>query len=92
MPDKKKPTKSGRKITSLETRQVVWKFWHEKSTHLTLMSRPARLKVSNKGRIRTSLDFVSMVNIVLNKRGIFFHENPWRITEATVKALYTISF
>ena len=87
--DKKKPTKSGRKITSLETRQVVWKFWHDKSTHSTLMSRFARLKVSDKGKIQTSLDFVSMVNIVLNKRGISFYENPWRITETTVKALYT---
>ena len=31
--DKKKPTKSGRKMTSLEPRQVVWKSWHDKSTH-----------------------------------------------------------
>lgn len=35
--DKKKPTKSGRKMTSPETRQAVWKFWHGKSTHSTLM-------------------------------------------------------
>ena len=70
--DKKKPTKSGRKMTSLETRQVVWNFWHDKSTHSTLMSRPARLKVSNKGKIQTSLDFVSTVYTVLNKRGISF--------------------
>ena len=87
--DKKKPTKSDRKMTSLETRQVVLKFCHDKSTHSTLMSRPASLKVSDKGKIQTSLDFVSMVNIVLNKRGISFYENPWRITETTVKALYT---
>ena len=53
--DKKKPTKSGRKMTSLETKQVVWKFWHDKSTHSTLMSGPARLKVSDKGKIQTGL-------------------------------------
>ena len=87
--DKKKPTKSGRKMTSLETKQVVLKFCHDKSTHSTLMSRPASLKVSDKGKIESSLDFVSMVNIVLNKRGISFYENPWRITETAVKALYT---
>ena len=29
------------------------------------------------------------MNIVSNKGGIFFYENPWRITETTVKALYT---
>ena len=74
--DKKKPTKSGRKMTSLETRLVVLKFCHDKSTHSTLMSRPARLKVSDKGKIQTSLDFVSTVNIVWNKRGISFYENP----------------
>ena len=87
--NKKKPTKSDRKITSLETRQVVSKSWYDKSTHSTLISRPARLKVSDKGKIQTSPDFVSMVNIVSNKRGISFYENPWRITETTVKALYT---
>ena len=52
------------------------------------MSRSARLKISDKGKIQTSLDFVSTVNIVLNKRRISFYENPWRITETTVKALY----
>ena len=81
--DKKKPTKSGRKMTSLETRQVIWKFWNDKSTHSTLMTRPVRLKVSDKGKIQTCLDLVSMVNIVSNKRGISFYENPWRITEIT---------
>ena len=74
--DKKKPTKFGRKMTSLETRQVVWRFWHYKSTHSILMSRPARLKVSDKGKIQTSLDFVSTVNTVSKKREISFYENP----------------
>ena len=34
---KKKPTKSGRKMTSPESREDAWKFWHGKSTHSTLM-------------------------------------------------------
>ena len=76
-------------MISLETRQVVWKFWHDKTTHSTLMSRPAMLKLTNKDKIQTSLNFASMVNIVLDKRGISFYENPWRITKTTVKALYT---
>ena len=29
------------------------------------------------------------MNIVSNKTGISFYENPWRITETTLKALYT---
>ena len=52
------------------------------------VSRPVRLKVSNKGKIQTSLDFVSTVSIVSNKKGISFYENAWRITEPTAMALY----
>ena len=53
------------------------------------VSRPVRLKVSDKGKIQTSLDFVSTVSIVSNKKGISFYENAWRITEPTAMALYT---
>ena len=69
--DKKKPTKSGRKMTSLETKQVVLKFCHDKSTHSTLMSRPARLKVSDKGKTKTSLDCFHSEHCFEQKRNIF---------------------
>ena len=72
--DKKKPTKSFRITTSLETRHVVWKFWHDKSTHSTLMSRPARLKVSDKGKTKTSLDCFHSEHCFEQKRNIFLWE------------------
>ena len=39
----RKPTKSGRKLTSLETREAIWEFWHTNSVQSTITSRPATL-------------------------------------------------
>ena len=31
----RKPTKAGRKLTPMETRKSVWKFWHDESSYIT---------------------------------------------------------
>lgn len=85
----KKLTKAGRKLKSFETRNLVWKYWHNESTPSTLMSRAAKMKISDKSKIQSNLEFVDTVNIVTNKRGIFLYENPWRFTTAPIKCLYT---
>ena len=77
----KKLTKAGRKLTSFET--------SNESTTSTLMSRPAKLKISDKIKIQCNLEFVGTVYIVKNKRDIVFYENPWRFTTAPIKCLYT---
>ena len=85
----RKPTKAGRKLTSFETRSLVWEYWHKESTPSTITSRPAKLKVSDKCKIQTNLEFVDTVTFVKNKRGILFYLNPWRFTNDTTKCLYT---
>ena len=83
----KKPTKSGRKLTPLVTRQAIWDYWHKKSTPSTITSRPAKLKLTDKPCIQTSLDFVDTVRII-QQRNVSFYENIWSITNETVKVLY----
>ena len=83
----KKPTKSGRKRTPLVTRQATWDDWHKKSTPSMITSRPAKLKLTDKPLIHTSLDFVDTVKIIQQKN-VSFYENIWSITNETVKVLY----
>ena len=82
----KKPTKSGRKLTPLVTRQAILDYWHTESTP-TITSRPANLKLTDKPHIQTSLDFVDTVRIT-QPRNVSFYENIWSITNETVKVLY----
>ena len=72
----KKPTKSGRKLTPLVTRQAIWDYWHKKSTPSTITSRQAKLKLTNKPRTQTSPDFVDTVSII-QQRNVSFYENIW---------------
>ena len=83
----KKPTKSGRKQTPLVTRQATWDDWHKKSTTSMITSRPAKLKLTDKPLIHTSLDFVDTVKII-QQRNVSFYENIWSIRNQTVKVLY----
>ena len=83
----KKPTKSGRKLTPLVTRQAIWDYWHKKSTLSAITSWPAKLKLTDKPCIQTSLDFVDTVRII-QQRNVNFYKKIWSITNETVKVLY----
>ena len=63
-----KPTKSGRKAIDITIRQSVWQFWHDHSSPSTITSRPAKLKLSDKAKIQTSLSFLDSTSIITNKR------------------------
>ena len=93
------PTKSathssigGRKLTPFSIRKAVWDFYHSNSTQLTNTSRPAKIKVSEKPRIQTGLDFVGTTTII-TQRNKKFYESNWFIISfdglaKTFKELY----
>ena len=81
----RKPSKAGRRLTPFEHRQSVWEYWHKVSSPSTLTSRPAKLKISDKNKIQSDLEYANTVNIVTNKRGISFYENLWWITQSPLK-------
>jgi len=45
---KRKPTKAGRKLIPLSTRQVVWDFWHENSMESTNTNQVAKQKLTDQ--------------------------------------------
>ena len=59
----------------------------QKSTPSAITLRPANLKLTEKSRIQTSLDFINTVR-TSQQRNVSFHENIWTITNETVKVLY----
>ena len=59
----------------------------QKNTPFKITSRPAKLKLTNKPRIQTSIDFVDTVRTI-QLRKVSFYENIWSITNETVKVLY----
>ena len=77
--------KTGRSLTSLETRQLVWDFWHSSSSPSTDTTRPAHLKVSPKPKIQTNLSFNTLFRI---KRNNELYQSVWYITSNPFKALY----
>jgi len=83
----RKPTKAGRRLTSIQTRQNVWELWHCNSLQSTLTSRPAKLKVSDKPKIQLDLQFADTVTI-MQQRNRPFYQNHWLITNLTFKELY----
>ena len=77
-------------MTPLVTRNKIWDFWHQNSTPSTLTSRPARLKLNDKAKIQTNLQFADTTTISTNKRGIKFYEAPWMIHEKAISELYCL--
>ena len=80
------PTKAGRKQTPFDTRKLGGKHWHNMSSHSTLTSRPAKLKVTNKPKLHQNFDYDDTVNIV-RQRNIFYYECNWRILQKTTHML-----
>ena len=74
----RKPCKRGRKMTSKETRQKAWDWWHneEYMTESTLTSRPARMHVKKKPKIQEDLKFKVPITKVL-KRNRECYEAQW---------------
>lgn len=83
----RKPTRAGRRSTSIEERRNVWEFWHKNSVQSTITSRPAKLKVCDKSKIQTDLEFVDTVTVI-QQRNRPFYLNHWYITTLTFKELY----
>ena len=84
----RKPTRAGRRMIHFEDREKVWRFWHENSIQSTLTSRPATLRVSDKRKIQSQLDFVETTTIIVNKRKQKFYQSHWHIANLTIKQLY----
>jgi hypothetical protein len=81
-----KPSRKGRKLTTSETRKTVWDFWHSNSTQSTNLSRPAKLKVTDKPKIQFELDFVDTVTIIKQRQREFYQNRC--ILTLTIKELY----
>ena len=79
--------KSGRRVTKFETRKKFWDFYHDNATPSTITSRPAKLKLSERNKIQTGLNFVDTTNIII-MRGKEFYENIWMMLHTTYKELY----
>ena len=67
----RKPTKSGHKLTYLMTQQEVWKFWHDQPILSTNTQQIAKLRVINKPRIQSNLEYVSTVITVQQRNRAF---------------------
>lgn len=78
---------AGRKMTSFETRKLVWDFLHNNETPSTITSRSAKLKVAERANIQLGLDFCDTTHIVL-KRKKQFYENNWFMLHITYQELY----
>ena len=63
----RKPAKSGRKLTPMETIKAVWKFRQsaENTSESTLTSKPARTRVENKHQTQVGLEFSDAVKIII---------------------------
>ena len=85
--DKPPNIKCGRKLTPLDTRKQVWNYWHNKSTHSSLTSRPAELKIIDRRKIQSDLQLVDTTNIIV-QRGKHYYEINWRMVNIPYKEMY----
>ena len=82
--------KCGRKMTSLDTRQKVWDFWHGNSIVSTITNRPPKLRTDRVPKIQDGLSFESGVSKSKNKRKVEQFVHVWRITTKTYLELYKL--
>ena len=75
-------------MTPFATCLAVWKYWHSVSTASTLISRPAKQRVSLKPKIQTGLKYHDAA-VPAIKRNRMFMERNWNIVNETFKCLYT---
>ena len=78
---------TGRQMTSFEIRKKVWTFLHNRATPSTITSRPSKLRVDDKPKIQTNLDFVDTCSVI-TQRNCFFYESNWFVVQETLHNLY----
>ena len=83
----RKPTKAGRKHLPIDLRKGVWDYWHDKATPSTLTSRPAKLKVSDKNKVQTGLEYIPSV-IIITQRNRQYYQSCWMTLHVPYKQLY----
>ena len=76
-----------RNLTSLQTRKLVWEYWHDCSQETSDTTRPAKLRKGNRSKIQSGLVFSASVNII-QQRGKEFYESMWRISHQTITDLH----
>ena len=83
----KKPSKSGRKLTPMETRQKIWDFYHRKSLPSTITSRPAKLRCTDIPKIQLGLGFVDTMTIII-QRNKKYYQSIHHVLNQSIKVLY----
>ena len=83
----RKPTKAGRLLTSLETRQTVWDYWHSNSQESTNTTNLAKLRLTDKSHIQSSLEFMPTVSVI-RQRNRLFYQSICKTVQVTYKELY----
>ena len=82
----KKPSKSGRKLTPMETRQKIWNFYHQKSLTSTITSRPAKLRCTDIPKIQHGLGFVDTMTIII-QRNKKYYQSIHHVLNQSIKVL-----
>ena len=83
----RKPTRKGHSLLPRATCVAVWEFWHEHCFESTNTTQLAKLRVTDRNKIQTNLEFSSFVTIV-KQRNKQFYQSIWKIAEKPYKVLY----
>ena len=83
----RRPTLAGRKLLPFDTRETVWKFWHDNTFESTNSNQTLKLRANEKPRVQSGLDFASSV-IIVQQRNRSFYQCIHRIAERPFKELY----
>ena len=83
----RKPARKGRSLPPRATRVAVWEFQHEYCFESTNNTQLAKLRVTNRNKIQTNLEFSPSVTIV-KQRNKQFYQSIWKIAEKPYKVFY----
>lgn len=83
-----KPNSHDAKMTSFETREKVWQFYHENAQESTITTSLARIRLTGKPRIQDGLEFKSSVRTWKNQRGRQYYQNIWMTVLKTFRELH----
>ena len=84
----RKPTAKGRKLLPAETRESVWKFWHDNTFESTNSNQHSKLRVTEKPRVQDGLEFSKSV-IIVDQRHRSFYQGIHRIADQPFRILYS---
>ena len=83
----RKRTRKGHSLLPRATCVAVWEFWHEHCFESTNTTQLAKLRVTNRNKIQTNLEFSPSVTIV-KQRNKQFYQSIWKIAEKPYQVLY----